>query len=787
MLSDWHIGVGAGRSGDAHRLVRRDSDQLPYLPGKTLTGILRDACEQVAYGLDNGDKDGIWGRWVDYLFGDQPSLPQPARTDSPRPAAFTVSSAHLSVAIRRALAGKDTLRTAATFTKPGVAIDATSGRAKDHCLRYVEMARVGMVLHAEATVAIPSDVASREAVAALLWAGARVARHIGGGRRRGSGKCAISLALDHHEGFLAILTTTPPEPPRHQHHVVGGASPALSGDWVCLDLCLTTNSPVVVPAQTVGNVVERLDYIPGTYLLRLMTERCAYLGVDVRQAIARGDLIVTHALPMIGNTPGRTFPAALQQEKSAVASDTTRWHNLFFGPPFDEQLTGNPDGFISAQRDHVDAFRARLSQSVVTHSIVDDETQRPITDSVGVYSLQTIPARTCLRAQLRMRKSIADALSVREPHWWETLAGHCRIGLAKKGEYGDASLAVSAAVPFEHTSIPAGGRLYVWLLSDLLLRDAHLRPTADVNVLVAVLSEKLKGGLTLVDAALPAIAVAGRQHRTESWHVGWGLPRPSLAGLSAGTCVALVTSAPLDAEALGELELSGIGERRAEGYGQVVVNDPLLMRDVVQIHNGEVTREEPSDTPALAAEDHAVVAIIERAAWHDAIRRISLQLAADPKRRTDILGIAYCERAEPDDVPHATPSISQLMALLTMIQQAESLNDSVIDQWRRHIDKTKGRKKEWEKSRDAIEKLLTDKERVWHCLFGESAAAGQAHPDIEPLLITDLVVNEAAIPVLQEKYWSLAVWTLADACIRAHTRYMEGAVSNTSGTQGGDR
>src|SRR5436305_11235216 len=59
MKSDWHIGAGAGRPGDVDRLVRRDEDDLPFVPGKTLTGIWRDACERVALGLD----DGVPAEW----------------------------------------------------------------------------------------------------------------------------------------------------------------------------------------------------------------------------------------------------------------------------------------------------------------------------------------------------------------------------------------------------------------------------------------------------------------------------------------------------------------------------------------------------------------------------------------------------------------------------------------------------------------------------------------------------------------------------------------------------
>ncbi|HEY3378758.1 MAG TPA: RAMP superfamily CRISPR-associated protein, partial [Armatimonadota bacterium] len=73
MTSDWHIGSGAGRPGDTDRLIRRDWEGLPYVPGKTMVGIWRDACERVAYGLDHQDENGLWHHWVAYLFGNQPN------------------------------------------------------------------------------------------------------------------------------------------------------------------------------------------------------------------------------------------------------------------------------------------------------------------------------------------------------------------------------------------------------------------------------------------------------------------------------------------------------------------------------------------------------------------------------------------------------------------------------------------------------------------------------------------------------------------------------------------
>ncbi|NJL99422.1 MAG: hypothetical protein HC924_11740 [Synechococcaceae cyanobacterium SM2_3_2] len=142
MLSDWHIGTGSGRSGDIDSLVIRDPDGLPYIPAKTLTGIWRDACEKVAYGLDGGT-EGAWSNWVNVLFGDQPSLAKGPISQAPRAAAVGIRAARLPQALREAMQGRTLLQEAITFIKPGVSIDPVSGCAREDFLRFEEMVRAG--------------------------------------------------------------------------------------------------------------------------------------------------------------------------------------------------------------------------------------------------------------------------------------------------------------------------------------------------------------------------------------------------------------------------------------------------------------------------------------------------------------------------------------------------------------------------------------------------------------------------------------------------------------------
>ena len=119
--SDWHVGEGAGGAGYIDRIVRRHpQDGLPFVPAKTLTGILRDGCERIACGLDDGQA-GAWQAFVATLFGEQSKgTDNPATTT---PARLRVGPARLAPELRAALAENGELAAALVFIKPGIAID----------------------------------------------------------------------------------------------------------------------------------------------------------------------------------------------------------------------------------------------------------------------------------------------------------------------------------------------------------------------------------------------------------------------------------------------------------------------------------------------------------------------------------------------------------------------------------------------------------------------------------------------------------------------------------------
>jgi len=112
---------------------------LPFVPGKTLTGIWRDACERVALGLDDG-APGAWSRWIPFLLAIKPDSPtrvDPTPKDQWRPAArrVVVSAARFAKELRGALKAKPAAREAATLLCPACVSSAVRALGTS-CLRF---------------------------------------------------------------------------------------------------------------------------------------------------------------------------------------------------------------------------------------------------------------------------------------------------------------------------------------------------------------------------------------------------------------------------------------------------------------------------------------------------------------------------------------------------------------------------------------------------------------------------------------------------------------------------
>jgi len=693
MDSDWRVGLGAGGEGSADRQVLRDHDGLPYLPAKTVTGLWRDGCEMVAQALDDiagraavGDKQASWRGAVADIFGAQPpdwgDVAQELDAQAASPARLSVRPARFSPELCAAVAHKPALRAAFCFLQPGVKIDSDSGRAQDNHLYFSETARAG----AELTAKLELGEGLGEKHLALLWAGAKAVRRIGGDRRRGKGRCRLELRgavwddpskrwrdlLDPENPPERLIQHTPKHPddrPADDDERCPEAT-AQAGGWQALDYRLEANTPLVAVQTVAGNVVKSLDYVPGTMLLGHLGQALrAATGQDpdkgdmaVRRWIADGRVALTNAYPEVDGQPSLPAPMAFERPKEDAADCAITVRNSLLassgdagargedgGTPGDvvKQYKALRGGYV-AQDDAGETLYHQPSLGLNMHNTIKDEKQRPSQQVGGLYAYQHIRAGARLRGQIRLAPELAYIATdqTKRQKLREALNKPIRIGRSKKDDYGQAQFTLLDDAPSE----ALGGRaapnesaddeLVVWLLSDLLARDELLAFGGHPDGLAKALEAEL--GVTLeLDEAEKTPSCRGRHQRRDGFQVNWGLPAPSLVGLAAGSCFRFKkVEGQWRPEDLQRLAMSGLGARRAEGFGQVALNPSFLCAEPPQLKRWEKadaaggSPDEASSPLAKNDRDDKEFAYLrqaEDAAWRAAVNRAALAVAYQKK------------------------------------------------------------------------------------------------------------------------------------------------------------
>ncbi|WP_322752137.1 RAMP superfamily CRISPR-associated protein [Frankia sp. Cas3] len=815
--SDWHCGTGLGVPGGVDKVINTDHDGLPFVPGKTLTGVWRDACELVIAALDGstdpaGAAAGGWHAWVDFLFGSQPVLTdaaQPAQ-QAPRPAAVSVRPARYPDALAAALqpTARRPLRDATTFVRPGVKIDPRTGRAADAFLRFEQMARSGVQLTATATLAGWSDAGAgtgfdddgRRAAAAVLLLGARLVESIGGKRRRGAGRCRLEVTeaaapdpgdsplptLDSLVSWLRARNGVAPSIPPALAEAATSADPERPGEtgWDVIELRLHLDTPLVVQDRTVGNAVRSLTFVPGSLLLPALLSRLRELpGWDPAGLARAGDLVVTNATVEVDGAPGRPLPRTWFHPKE----DTDAAVNRLVDDPREPGAAAKPykDNYVGATpaTDDADAVTdavtvnvRRPERTIHTHNVIDDARQRPTSALVGLYTYQALAAGSVLRAQVRVRAGLL-------PRGADTaLAGAWALGRSAKDDYGQVSVTVDG--PPKQLPASSGVRsglddkptITVWLLSDVLIRDQRLRPSTDPVVFAEQLGAALGVPLTLAantsdgpDGLLRRVTAT---RRAESWQRSWCRPRPTLLGLAAGSVLTFTADQQPSPEKLAAVQAGGIGERTAEGFGQIAVDDPLLVMRPGRLDDGMGRSDDPdarSAMPFVPPRDEAAYAmaqVIELEAWRAHIQREAVAVAATGNGRAKVLGFAT-GRTDGDVNP---TQLGRLRDVLTRLEE-----EGEIRYWLNRL--ASGDR--WPPDvRKQIDKLLTDRSTVWsHLRLG---------PEHNASVAADLILTDGGADRLRAntELWAEAVRTLVTNCLTAHRRALTNHAETTAETVG---
>ena len=181
ILEAWSAGSGKAEGAFLDAVPALDADGLPYLPGRTLRGLLREAI------LRLDEAGGCRAGLASTLFGSR-SSGQDRYTTSP--GLLRVDSARLPVAVRSHLQQHTKLKAGLFHDVFQTAIDDITGVARSRSLRSARLA-VPMTLWANIVALKPVTAEQWAALeASLAWLDG-----VGNGRTRGLGRCVAGFVV----------------------------------------------------------------------------------------------------------------------------------------------------------------------------------------------------------------------------------------------------------------------------------------------------------------------------------------------------------------------------------------------------------------------------------------------------------------------------------------------------------------------------------------------------------------------------------------------------------------
>lgn len=176
----WHCGSGLAAGADVDALAVKDKFGMPYIPGKTIKGLIREAVDEIIVLTNNLDKlQDDYIKTFGYFEDDEKSV---GIKEMFKGASF-FSNAELREGEYAYILNNDLVK----YMYDSVSHTAIgeNGIAKKHSLRRVEVV-VPCVLQGK-ILNVPDDMEE------VLKQGMKFIKCLGLGRNRGLGRCTISI------------------------------------------------------------------------------------------------------------------------------------------------------------------------------------------------------------------------------------------------------------------------------------------------------------------------------------------------------------------------------------------------------------------------------------------------------------------------------------------------------------------------------------------------------------------------------------------------------------------
>ncbi|MBI3175249.1 MAG: hypothetical protein HYZ25_16100 [Chloroflexi bacterium] len=330
---------------------------------------------------------------------------------------------------------------------------------------------------------------------------------------------------------------------------------------------LTLQEPVL--AGNLGgdpNSADSRFYIPGSALRGAAIQ--AYKGKmdaaddDFRRLFLNGATRFLNAYPVMDGKRSLPNPLKYRKPKYFQASD--------FG-----KIEGSS------------LFAVDKIEQVNVHTQRDAVRGHATSEAGAVYRYIALPAGMQLQGMV-LAENESDAQALQKLLKDQTIL----LGKARTAGYGHAKVETA---PLSETwretdqILKVAQKITITLLSPAIVRDEDGQFTLDI---ATALSTRLG----------KAVTPGSSQRRTEiisGYNRSWGLPLPQVIAIAAGSVFEVEADASLDD--WQKLESTGLGERRAEGFGRVAVNLEMpaevewqkVELELVPLATGQLAKDDP--------------------------------------------------------------------------------------------------------------------------------------------------------------------------------------------------
>lgn len=559
--SPWHCGSGLAAGSDIDALVITDRAGMPFVPGKTIKGLVRQAVEEyIEYsGIAGNEKNGksIAERVRD-MFGEESSC------DAIRACGTAhFSDANLANDEYRAIIADAALRSH-LFNKVTSTAIGDNGIACDHSLRSLQTV-VPCTLFA--TISHVDD-----AIADIVVKSLGMIKHMGQKRHRGLGRCTISQVS--------------------QSCTASTASPIPTNDEKLQFSCKLLSDIVLnQKSSTEGNNTS-LDFIPGNAFLGIVAKHYQeFRAIDLEMTVFHsGSVRFGDAHPTAGNQSMRSLrvPASFYHPKLMSPTERCFIHHIY-SRDRDQENDGRPQqlkqcrsGFYAFANNQ--GFPIAVDRTFAIKSAYDRDKRRAKDEQMYGYESLCKGAEFLFEIDID-EKTLAergiDIGNLKKLIRSYLEGTHC-IGRSRTAQYGLVKITAKEFDNVESGTLKQGQTLVtVYADSRLIFLDENLEPTFRPT------AEQLGIADGEIDWSLSQI----RTFQYAPWNGVRASRDNDRCGIEKGSV--FVVSVPADSDR--QFTSHYIGNYCNEGFGRVIYNPDFL--SAIPNKNGEIKYRLLKDLP----------------------------------------------------------------------------------------------------------------------------------------------------------------------------------------------